>query len=64
MTCEAVLTGVGVGEAADGVRVLTRGDPGHEIVHELKPLAGEPIIDKPGLGAFYATGVTQKRSSL
>ena len=44
-----------IGDEGPMGRILIRGEYGHDIVDELKPIAGEPIIDKPGKGAFYMT---------
>lgn len=36
-------------------RLLVRGEFGHDLIDELQPLTGEPIIDKPGYSAFAHT---------
>jgi nicotinamidase-related amidase len=44
-----------IGDPGPMGRILVRGEYGHDVVDELQPRSGEPVVDKPGKGAFYAT---------
>jgi nicotinamidase-related amidase len=49
--------GAPIGSTGPMGRLLVRGEKGHDFIDELRPLAGEVVIDKPGYGAFYLTNL-------
>jgi nicotinamidase-related amidase len=53
-----------IGDEGPMGRVLVRGAKGQDIIPEVYPIDGEPVVDKPGKGAFWATdlhGILQNR---
>jgi nicotinamidase-related amidase len=53
-----------IGDRGPMGRILVLGEPGNDIVHELRPEDGELVIDKPGKGAFYATDLQERLKEL
>jgi len=49
-----------IGEVGAMGRLLVVGERGNQIVPELSPLPGEWVVDKPGKGMFWATGLHEK----
>lgn len=53
-----------IGETGAMGRLLVRGEPGNQIVEALAPLEGEIVVDKPGKGMFWATGLHERLQAL
>jgi biuret amidohydrolase len=51
--------GAEIGSKGPLGRLLVRGEAGHDFVDDLRPLAGEIVIDKPGYSAFEHTMLQQ-----
>ena len=49
-----------IGEVGAMGRLLVAGEPGTEIIPALAPAPGEWVIDKPGKGMFWATGLHER----
>lgn len=53
-----------IGETGAMGRLLVAGEPGNQIVEALAPVDGEIVIDKPGKGMFWATGIHERLQEL
>jgi biuret amidohydrolase len=54
------MPGLRIGDLGAMGRILVAGEPGNQIVDALAPIAGEIVIDKPGKGMFWATGIHER----
>jgi nicotinamidase-related amidase len=52
--------GAEIGSPGPLGRLLVRGEPGHDFIDELRPAAGEIVIDKPGYSAFAHTDLDHR----
>lgn len=46
---------MGIGDQGPMGRLLVRGEYGHDIIDDLRPIPGEIVVDKPGKGSFWDT---------
>ena len=53
-----------IGETGAMGRLLIAGEPGNQIVSALAPIDGEIVIDKPGKGMFWATGIHERLQAM
>lgn len=53
-----------IGETGSMGRLLVAGEPGNQIVPDLSPVDGEIVVDKPGKGMFWATGLHERLQAL
>jgi nicotinamidase-related amidase len=53
----SIAAGAPIGQPGPMGRLLVRGEHGHDIIDRLRPRPGEPVVDKPGYGAFHRTGL-------
>lgn len=53
-----------IGEEGPMGRLLVAGEPGNGIVPELAPAEGEIVVDKPGKGMFWATGLHERLQAM